>query len=115
MIDSNWVKEFQAAITVCDKDGIILSMNDRAARTFQKDGGCALIGKSLMDCHPEPARSKLSQMLKNPVTNCYTIEKNGVKKMIYQAPWHENGQFMGYVEMSMEIPFEMPHFIRKPK
>ena len=48
-------------------------------------------------------------------TNAYTIEKNGVKKLIYQTPWYENGEFMGLVEFSLEIPFEMPHYIRKPK
>ena len=47
-------------------------------------------------------------------TYAYTIEKNGVKKLIYQIPWYENGEFMGLVEFSLEIPFEMPHYIRKP-
>ncbi len=41
------------------------------------------------------------------------IGKNGVKKLIYQTPWIENGEFRGLVELSLEIPFEMPHFVRK--
>ena len=41
--------------------------------------------------------------------------KAGVKKLIYQTPWYENGEFRGLVELSMEIPFEMPHYVRKPK
>jgi len=44
--------------------------------------------------------------------NIYTIEKNGVKKLIYQSPWYQNGKYAGFVELSLEIPFEMPHFIR---
>ena len=44
--------------------------------------------------------------------NVYTIEKNGIKKLIYQSPWFENGEMKGLVELSLEIPFEMPHFIR---
>jgi hypothetical protein len=44
--------------------------------------------------------------------NVYTIEKNGVKKLIYQTPWFENGEYRGFVEFGLEIPFEMPHFIR---
>ena len=36
-----WIKEFPAAVTVSDQDGIILEMNDRAAKTFAKDGGYA--------------------------------------------------------------------------
>jgi hypothetical protein len=46
-------------------------------------------------------------------TNVYTIEKNGVKKLIYQAPWYEEGQYCGFLELSLEIPFEMPHFNRE--
>ena len=29
-----WIKEFPAAVTVCNLDGIILEMNDKAAKTF---------------------------------------------------------------------------------
>jgi PAS domain-containing protein len=47
-----WAREFPGAITVCDRDGRILDMNDKAARTFQKEGGFGLIGKNVLDCHP---------------------------------------------------------------
>ena len=30
-------------------------------------------------------------------------------------PWYDNGEFGGYIELSMEIPFEMPHYIREPR
>lgn len=100
-------------MTVCDKEGLILEMNDRAAQTFADDGGYNLIGKNLLDCHPEPARTKLKELLDNRQTNVYTIEKNGVKKLIYQAPWYKNGVYGGLVELSLEIPFEMPHFVRQ--
>ncbi|NMB54136.1 MAG: diguanylate cyclase [Leptolinea sp.] len=109
----DWVEQFHAAVTVCDPDGIILSMNERSIATFSKDGGEALIGKNLLDCHPEPARSKLKNLLDNPRVNAYTIEKNGVKKMIYQAPWYVEGKYSGLVEISLPLPEELPHFIRK--
>ncbi len=44
--------------------------------------------------------------------NIYSIEKNGVKKLIFQSPWFKNGEYAGFVELSLEIPFEMPHFVR---
>jgi transcriptional regulator with PAS, ATPase and Fis domain len=109
----DWVKEFPGAVTVCDCEGIVLFMNDKSQQTFAKNGGAELIGKSLINCHPEPARSKLLDMLANPRRNSYTIEKNGVKKIIYQSPWFQDGQYKGFVELSLEIPMEMPHFIRK--
>jgi len=110
----DWASGLNAAITVCDADGIILDMNERAAKTFEKDGGLALIGSNVLECHPEPSRTKLHELLASHRTNVYTIEKNGVKKLIYQAPWQRDGKFAGLVELSMEIPFDMPHFIRQP-
>jgi transcriptional regulator with PAS, ATPase and Fis domain len=112
MKDNEWIKEFPAAITVCDKDGILMEMNDKAALTFDEDGGRKLIGSNLLDCHPEPARTQTQELLTKQIKNVYTIEKNGVKKIIYQSPWYVNGEFAGLVEISLEIPFEMPHFIR---
>jgi PAS domain S-box-containing protein len=86
MQGGSWIKKFPSAITVCDPDGIILEINEKACRVFAKDGGEKLIGKNVLDCHPGKARQKLKEVLENQSANCYTIEKNGVRKMIYQAP-----------------------------
>ena len=109
----DWVNEFPAAVTVCDRDGVIVAMNDQSARTFEADGGRALIGKNMLDCHPEPARTTLANLLAEPRVNAYTIEKRGVRKQIYQAPWYEGGQCRGLVELSLELPAPMPHFVRQ--
>jgi PAS domain-containing protein len=108
----DWVLKFPGAITVCDRAGVILEMNERAEEVFEADGGRALIGRSVLDCHPEPARSQLVSLLETGTTNVYTIERKGVKKLIYQAPWYRNGEHAGLVEFSLEIPFEVPHFVR---
>ncbi|MBC7259230.1 MAG: PAS domain-containing protein [Chloroflexi bacterium] len=108
----DWIKEFPGAITVCDRDGTILDMNDRAAQVFAADGGRALIGHNVLDCHPEPARSKLRSLLESGTPNVYTIEKKGIHKLIYQAPWYQDGEYRGFVELSLEIPATMPHFVR---
>jgi PAS domain-containing protein len=109
----DWMAEFPGAITVCDRDGIILEMNDRAAATFDADGGRALVGRNLLDCHPEPSRTLVADLLRNPRRNVYTIEKRGVKKIIYQSPWYCGREYAGLVELSLEIPGEMPHFVRQ--
>jgi transcriptional regulator with PAS, ATPase and Fis domain len=100
------------SVTVCDSEGIIVYMNDQATRTFSADGGRALLGKNLLDCHPEAAREKIRRIMATGASNSYTIEKNGVKKMIHQAPWHKNGEPAGLVEFSLVIPQVMPHFVR---
>jgi len=100
-------------LTICDTEGVIIYMNDKSAELFEPDGGRELIGKNLLDCHPEPSRSKLEEMLKNKITNTYTIEKKGKKKIIHQTPWYEDGEYKGFVEMSFIIPEGMPHFVRE--
>jgi PAS domain-containing protein len=107
-----WTKELPASITVCDTEGTILSMNDRACTTFEADGGAALIGTNLLACHPEPSRTQLATMLRQQKSNVYTIEKQGVRKLIFQSPWYEQGAYRGFVEIAIPLPAEMPHFIR---
>ncbi len=112
MTNHAWIEEFPGAITVCDPEGIILEMNARSAESNQADGGKALIGSNLLPCHPEPARAKLEKMMETRQANVYTIEKKGVEKLVYQTPWYQDGQYMGFVELVVEIPFQMPHFVR---
>lgn len=112
MNSTSWVKEFSVPITVCDREGVIIEMNNRSIETFKKDGGSALIGTNLLDCHPEPSRSKVEDQLRTPQTNIYTIEKEGKKKLIYQSPWYKDGIFAGLVELSIELPENIPHFKR---
>ena len=108
----DWTKELNCAITVCDTDGIVLSMNEKAGKTFEKWGGLEMIGKCLFDCHNENSVAAIKSMITENRSNTYTIEKNGIKKLIYQTPWYSDGEVAGMVEFSIEIPFEMPHFVR---
>ncbi|KAF0125988.1 MAG: PAS fold domain protein [Elusimicrobia bacterium] len=110
----DWAENAGFAVTICGRDGTITYMNAGSRKTFKKYGGGELVGRSLLDCHPEPARSKLRAMLEQPAVNAYTIEKAGVKKLIYQAPLVKDGGISGLVELSLELPAEMPHFVRKP-
>lgn len=104
------------AVTVCGKDGEILDMNRKSVATFIKPGMDGIVGRNVLDCHPEPARSQLADMLQNPRTNAYTVEKEGLKKLIFQTPWYdENGDYAGYMELSMVLPAVLPNRIRVPK
>ncbi len=112
MSEHAWVEEFPGAITVCDAAGVIVAMNARAAETFAADGGRALIGTNALDCHPEPARAKLAALLASREPNVYTIEKAGVRKLIYQSPWYRGGAYAGVLELSLVLPETLPHFVR---
>jgi transcriptional regulator with PAS, ATPase and Fis domain len=107
-----FIETLDGAVIVSDAGGNIIYLNDRAANNFQKEGGRELIGKNLNDCHGEYSRAKISEMMETHEKNVYTIEKKGKKKLIYQAPWFHEGVFGGFVELSLEIPFGMPHFKR---
>jgi transcriptional regulator with PAS, ATPase and Fis domain len=110
MTNHAWVKEFPGSIFVCDPQGILLEMNDRAA---EQEDGQELIGSNILDCHPEPARTKFKQLLESGQPNIYTIEKKGKRKLIYQTPWYRDGKYAGFIELGLEIPERMPHFIRE--
>jgi PAS domain-containing protein len=109
-----WLDGIEVAATVCNCEGVCLYMNERAAQIFAKDGGRALIGRNLIDCHPEPARSGFAAQLATPAPNSYTIEKSNVRKLIHQIPWYKDGVFSGVVELSFVLPETLPHFVRDP-
>ncbi len=113
MSSALWVKELPAEIMVCDSGGLIIEMNDHAALLFADDGGRGLLGRNVLDCHPEQAVSKLKHMLADPSVNCYFNTENGEKRFFFQSPWYLEGRFSGYVEISFVVPEIIPHFIRE--
>ena len=106
-----WAEEINCAVTVCNTEGVILFMNKKSKETFAKYGD--MIGKNLMGCHNPESIEKIKKMLATGGSNTYTIEKEGVKKMIYQTVWKKNGTVAGLVEISMVLPDIVPHRIRK--
>jgi len=113
--DHPWVKEFPGTVTVCDKNGVVIGLNDAAVRGFAEQGGTKLIGSCIFDCHPEPARSKFMDLMKSRRQNIYTIQKDGRRKLVFQTPWYLEGEYAGYLDLTVEIPWEMPHFNRDQK
>ena len=96
------------AITVADLDGVVLYQNKRS---IEVNGDVR--GRSMIPCHSERSRQSISRLMANAEVNAYTIEKRGVRKLIYQAPWFESGEVAGLVEFSLEIPQDMPHYVRE--
>jgi len=107
-----WFEQLPCSVTVCDKKYKILYMNDRAAKVTSKEGGKALIGKNLMDCHPPRAQVKLKKLMVSGRPNAYTTEKSGVKKLVYQCHWKKGGRVGGLVEFSFELPRDIPNAVR---
>lgn len=109
---NNFFDETNCAVTISDINGIIIYMNKKSAEIFKDEGGSSLIGKSLFDCHNNQSIEIIKQLTAQNKTNTYTIEKRGIKKLIHQLPWYDNGEIKGLIELSVEIPFNMDHHVR---
>ena len=112
-IDSEWFENLPCGITVCDRNYEILYMNGKSAEVHEESGGKDLIGTNLLDCHPAEAQKKLREVMKSGRPNVYTIEKKGVKKMIYQCHWRLGRRVGGLVELTFVLPKQVPHHVRK--
>ena len=107
------IDKLDGNVIVSDAQGKIIYMNEKALVHYEKDGGSSLIGQDLLACHGEASRKKIMEIMTTGKTNAYTIEKRGVKKIIYQSPWFRDGEFRGIIELSLVVPGEMAHFIRE--
>ena len=109
--NADWTGFFDAAITVCDRDGAVIYMNEQSKRTFAADGGGKLLGRNLRACHEPESWGTIRRLIDRGESRTYTIEKQGKRKLIHQAPWRRqaDGPCDGLVEISIELPAEMPH------
>jgi PAS domain S-box-containing protein len=105
---TEYFDELNTAITVCDRTGLILYMNEKACETFKKYGGRDLIGKNILDYHNRDSCEIINRLLKEDKSNTYTITKNNMKKLIHQTTWHRDGKVMGLIEFSVMLPDGMP-------
>ncbi len=106
----DWAKGLDCSITVCDRDGVIIYMNDRAVEQYRKRGN--LIGTNLFGCHNARSQEIIRSLIESGGTNCYTIEKAGIHKLIFQSAWRIGGKIAGLCEISIVTPGDMPHYIR---
>lgn len=110
--DIKMLDRIDAAVTVCDKNLAVVYINDKAAVTFASQGGASLKGKNLAACHKASSVEKIFRIMETGKPNVYTIEKAGVHKLIWQAPWRQNGEVVGVVEIAVELPDDMPNYVR---
>ncbi|TXT46387.1 MAG: PAS fold [Spirochaetes bacterium] len=106
------MESLEAAITICDADLRLISMNGKALASFGMAGGEAPTGMDLRECHKEQSVATMEDILRTGVPNVYTIKKKGLRKMIWQAPWTKEGNIAGLVEISFILPLDIPHFDR---
>jgi len=107
----NWAKEIDSTLIVCDENEIIIELNDKASKVYDKKGD--LIGSKLLDCHPKKYKPIVAKLIKERKPSCYTTETKKGKHFVYHTPWFEAGEYRGFVEMVIPIPDNMPNIVRE--
>ena len=53
------LEQDRCAVVLCDLEHTIIYMNPAAGERYAKNGGMALVGKSLLDCHSPMANEMI--------------------------------------------------------
>ncbi len=106
------LEELNISITVTDREGQIIYLNQASAQVNAKGGGKQLVGRQVRDCHSDRSKDIIEQLMQGS-TNVYTIDKRGQHKLIYQTPWKKDGKIQGLIEFSLVLPADMPNYVRE--
>ena len=98
------VQEDHAAVVLCNLDHQIIYMNPAAISNYEKWGGEALLGKSLLDCHNEKSREMINKVVawfqeSRNHNRMYTFHNEKQNKDVYMiALRSQDGTLIGYYE-----------------
>lgn len=93
-----------APIVICDLSHKVLYMNPAAAKRYEKRGGYALVGTSLLDCHNSESSEKINRVIewfgKSPDNNkVYTFHNDKENRDVYMIALRDgSGKLIGYYE-----------------
>ena len=109
MIDLNQVYKSvleadSAAVVICDLEHKMIYMNPAAIKRYEKWGGAALLGRSLLDCHNEKSRELICKVVEwfqaskdnNLVYTSYNEKEN--KDVYMVALRDDSGELIAYYE-----------------
>jgi PAS domain-containing protein len=101
----------QGEIVIADENIDIVYMNEVALRHYEKDGGAALIGRSLLDCHNPESGRKIREMYEafaggNLQARQWLTPKDGYAQRVIVAPIVRDGQVKGCLELVIREPLQ---------
>lgn len=107
-MDNNYFKSVidadEAPVVICNLSHTVVYMNPTAVKRYEKRGGAALIGRSLMGCHNADSKDKIERVIawfkKDPANNkVYTFHNEKENKDVYMiALRNGDGELIGYYE-----------------
>lgn len=90
-------------VVLCSMEHTIIYMNPAAMEHYAKDGGKALLGTNVLDCHPDYAKEALLRVYewfkespKNNMVLTFHSEKSN--KDIYMVALRDGDKLIGYYE-----------------
>jgi len=94
----------RSAVVLCDLEHTIVYMNPAAGKRYVKNGGMALVGQSLLDCHTPQANEMIKKVVawfqeKAEHNLVYTFRNEKEHKDVYMVALRDNdGKLIGYYE-----------------
>ena len=98
------LEQDRASVVLCDLNHVIVYMNPAAIRRYEKRGGAALLGKSLLNCHNEKSNQIIEKVVawfkENQDNNMiYTYHNEKENKDVYMVALRdEDKKLIGYYE-----------------
>jgi PAS domain-containing protein len=101
----------QGEIVIADENIDIAYMNEAAIRHYEEDGGAALIGRSLLDCHNPQSRRTIKEMYEafaggDLQARQWLLPKDGYARRVIVMPITRDGQVKGCLELVIEEPLQ---------
>ena len=94
----------RAPVVLCGLDHTILYMNPAAGARYAKQGGMALVGTSLLNCHPPKANEMIERVVEwfradRTHNLIYTFRNDSENKDVYMVALRDgDGNLIGYYE-----------------
>lgn len=107
-----WIATYPAEIIVCDPQGTILEMSGVAIANYEREGGAALIGRSVFEHHRGDSRTQMENVVHRKRPVIYTTEKGGLKKLVSIAPWYRGDQYAGFTLIVLDLPKVIPNIVK---
>lgn len=92
------------AVVICNLEHEIIYMNPAAKTRYAKQGGAALVGSSLLECHNTHSREQIQQVMSwfqesIDHNRIYTFHNEKENKDVYMVALRDqNGSLIGYYE-----------------
>ena len=98
------LEQDRSAVVPCDLEHTIIYMNPAAGERYTQNGGMALLGRSLLDCHSPKANEMIKKVVawfgeSREHNLIYTFRNEKENKDVYMVALRdEDGKLIGYYE-----------------